>query len=148
VAGKLTASNTGTANQFTPSTATVSAGPEFAYSNLSTLSTGYVDITSSGFSVNVVSLFSSPTLKITLTDASFAGLTLSETSDNFVGGATATLSGSTITINVPAFQKIGTFSAQYSLGSLSTRVPDGGSSLAMLLGGMGLLAANRIRKNA
>ena len=74
---------------------------------------------------------------ITLTDSAFAGLTLAKVSDSFPGGVTASLSGSTVTINYAGTTGTGSWSSLWTIQT--TAVPE--PSPLILAGVAGLFVA-------
>ena len=69
------------------------------------------------------------------TDAAFAGLSFSTSSDTFPGGLSASIAGSTVTIDVPAVNAVGDYDAVFTLAA---PVPESGFAIVgaapMLLG--------------
>ena len=104
------------------------------------------DFTEGQLSISDVSSVGMASLQMTFKDSAFVGGSISEVSDSFLnGGATAMLSGDTITVNVPEFSTQGTFGALWNLTLAGANVPDGGS-VAVLMGiGVATLAAFRRR---
>jgi hypothetical protein len=103
------------------------------------------DFTVSQLIITDVSSSLAVDFRMTFKNSAFVGATLSEASDTFLnGGATASLSGDTITVNVPGFERVGTFSAVFNIALPSASVPEGGMTISMLgLGLAGLIAKSR-----
>lgn len=74
----------------------------------------------------------------TFTDTAFLGLTLSQISQNYPNGQTATLVGDVLTISTPGYISSGTFTSSYSLAPAVTSAPLPPTALAGLvcLGGV------------
>ena len=85
---------------------------------------------------------------MTFTGPAFAGIT--EVSDTFPsGGATASLSGGTITISVPEFLAVGTFQGVYNVTVTPTAaIPEPGTLALLAPGVLPLLGRVRRRRRA
>jgi len=83
---------------------------------------------------------------MSFTSAGFIGLTLNETSDNFVdGGISAMLVGDTLTFNWAGTSAPGFYRADYDLVGSATSVAEPGGWALLLLGLAGLGRASRKR---
>jgi hypothetical protein len=78
------------------------------------------------------------------TDTAFSGLTLTELSDEFPGGVTASLVGDVLTLIAPDFQVNGTTTAVYSLSSPAPGTPEPGS--IVLFAGLGFSSTLVLRR--
>jgi hypothetical protein len=126
-------------------TVTISgSATEFAVDDFLNLQTA--NFTANQLIITDVSTLLAVDFRMSFKNAAFVGATLSEASDTFLnGGATAALSGDTITVNVPGFTAEGTFSAVFNIGLPSASVPEGGTTIGMLAVGLAALMAKSRR---
>ncbi len=126
----------------TSTTVTIGSGIEFGYNDGVNFDT--VDFTGTMVTLQDVSQRNSGIIHYSFTDTAFTGLTLSQDSENFPNGVTATLVGDVLTISSAGFNSSGTFSAVYTLSSAGVPEPSGWLLLATLILALALVARKRI----
>jgi hypothetical protein len=130
---------TGYLNKTGGTTVTVSAtSVEFGFKDGSNTDTA--DFTGNTLSIKDISTGGSSSFVMTFTDAAFSGLKLAKVSDTFDDGLTASLVGTTLTLTSRRTEECGTYTARFTLSSLSTAAVPEPSQLA-LAGVAGLFSA-------
>jgi hypothetical protein len=101
-------------NQTAGPTVTISTTvPEYGYHDPS--NTDRADFGSSTLLLEDIAVGSSFSITYQFTDSAFSGLTLGTSSDTFLGGTVASLSGTTVTVVAPAISSAGDYAAVFVL---------------------------------